>query len=120
MGKKVAELEGAELDYWVAKADGAKQVILSEGSHPVCFRMHGPKGKLYFCPSTLWEQGGPIIERKFISCVRTGLESPRLWEAWIGDGVQVLPKNGCYYGNTSLIAAMRAFVASRFGEEVED
>lgn len=63
--------------------------------------------------STNWAQGGPIIERERIN---TRDEVTR-WAAWMWD------KTRCgdvsYYGPTPLIAAMRCYVASRLGKEVE-
>lgn len=89
---KVAELEGALLDHWVARAQGIQGIV-----------------DMMFMPSTDWATGGPIIERERIS-IKQG------------------PDRGCYAyfdhrdetaaGNTPLVAAMRAYVASKFGEEV--
>lgn len=67
-----------------------------------------------FQPSTDWMQGGPIIERENISITSTDFawwECEEGWYAHIGD---------CYaHGPTPLIAAMRCYVASKLGEEVE-
>jgi len=60
-------------------------------------------------PSRFWHQGGPIIERERInvSCGKRG-------DWWAS-----MALNEKIEGPTPLIAAMRAFVASKFGEEVE-
>lgn len=60
-----------------------------------------------FHPSTDWAQGGPIIERERIH-VYAGPQ----WTAGIKPGQFV-------YGPTALIAAMRCFVASKLGNEVD-
>jgi hypothetical protein len=65
-------------------------------------------------PSTNWSQGGPIIEREGISVDRTGLA----WTADISDSV------GGYIehtesGPTPLVAAMRCYVASKLGDEIQ-
>ena len=57
-----------------------------------------------------WAQGGPIIERDKITIEYTG--DPDTWCANIRADEEV-------YGPTPLIAAMRAFVASKLGNEVE-
>lgn len=69
--------------------------------------------------STDWSQGGPIIEREEIGtqrrmpCMR-GEE----WEASGGVGAKGAGYSHAY-GPTPLIAAMRCFVASRLGDEVD-
>ena len=101
---KTADLIGAPLDWAVAKIDQP------QWSDDDC-RLWVQDYEYQYSPSTIWSQGGPLIEREEI-----GLEwGPRLkemeWLAW-------LPKNDSY-GPTPLIAAMRCFVASRLGDEVE-
>ena len=61
-------------------------------------------------PSTDWAQGGPIIEREEIEIT---LGSPDKWVASIGGEKEIET------GPTPLIAAMRCYVASKLGEEVE-
>lgn len=63
-----------------------------------------------FQPSTNWSQGGPIIERENIGLQRWNEEHE--WRSDIGGDFDS-------YGPTPLIAAMRCFVASRLGDEVE-
>lgn len=68
--------------------------------------------------STDWTDGGPIIEREKI-----GVDPDDDYDQWDAilkhsaraDGVQL----SFGRGPTPLIAAMRAFVASKLGEEVE-
>jgi len=75
-------------------------------------------------PSTDWEQGGPIIEREKIDI--------SYWtsgNAWHGacpgrmrydcEGEYIDGSDGHSDGPTPLIAAMRCFVASRLGDEVD-
>jgi len=63
-----------------------------------------------FYPSTKWSQGGPIIEQEKIDL---------LW--MFGDGwmAKQCRKGFNARGPTPLIAAMRCFVASKLGDEVE-
>jgi hypothetical protein len=74
-------------------------------------------GTRYWCPTIDWSQGGPIIERIKGFEFKQWLESKpaTCCEAHIhnyeGDWVQ--------FGPTPLIAAMRCFVVSRLGNEVE-
>jgi len=102
--KKVSELEGAELDYWVAKAEGHDFDSLEDflKDRP-SYKPHG----LYY--SSDWAQGGPIIEREKIQLVPMDNGE---WAAY-----KVKPE-GEQEGQTPLEAAMRAYVASKFGEDV--
>jgi len=66
-------------------------------------------------PSTAWEHGGPIIERARIDLIAG---SP--WRAVCGDEGDVDgPPTGLGEGPTPLVAAMRAYVASKFGEWID-
>ena len=65
---------------------------------------------LIFAPSTNWAHGGPIIEREKLSFV---IQQANAWRASCPRYVY----HG--YGPTPLVAAMRCFVASRLGDEVE-
>jgi hypothetical protein len=130
---KVAELTCAELDYWVAKAEGMPLVSeLSEigmaaaGMAPPCiFLKDGVYGIASadksgkWEPSTNWSQGGPVIEREGVDLEHhkesvLGKEET-WWEAYYRADVCQ-----CFTADTPLIAAMRAYVASKFGDEVED
>ena len=71
--------------------------------------------------ATDWSKGGPIIEREGFDLeyhdeLVLGT-SEKWWEAYRrsddGSGCQ------CFTGPTPLVAAMRAYVASKFGETVE-
>jgi hypothetical protein len=70
-----------------------------------------------FFPSIDWSQGGPIIEREGISVWRRDGE----WAATDGDVVYEEEVTGPKWkGPTALIAAMRAYVASKFDNEVPE
>jgi hypothetical protein len=61
--------------------------------------------------STDWAQGGPIIEREEI-CVLAPVRG--LWRSRSS-----INMGRTHYGPTPLIAAMRCYVASKLGDEVE-
>lgn len=108
---KVSELTGAELDFWVAKAEGFNNVFIEDGEalspdpeDTVAWDVH----KF----STDWSQGGPIIDREEIELVhRNGMDGRTLW---------AIKENIIMRGETKLIAAMRAYVVSKFGEDVQE
>jgi hypothetical protein len=96
---KTSELQGSALDWAVAKAIGEYK--------PVAVPAY----------STDWAQGGPIIEREkvcvaWLSKQDLGMEPEHYCVAHI-DGIYTR------YGPTPLIAAMRCYVASKLGDEVD-
>ncbi|HUG56773.1 MAG TPA: phage protein NinX family protein [Candidimonas sp.] len=98
---KVSELTGAELDYWVGKIE--KDI---QNCPFLTFR------KPY---STEWEFGGPIIERERIELTNyNGIHNGKLSTKWRA--------NNCrqFDHPLPLVAAMRAYVASKYGEEVPE
>lgn len=112
MKRKTKYLTGAALDWAVAKCEGRHiadieitQVFLTQKS----------KGSYNY--SADWAQGGPIIERECINLIYRHPNFTGLWTAfndeWDDD------KNGVNCGDTPLIAAMRCYVASKIGDEVD-
>ena len=70
-----------------------------------------------FSPSTNWAQGGPIIEREgiYINCLRQpDYYRSAVWEAWPYASTKFIQQ-----GPAPLIAAMRCYVASKLGEELD-
>lgn len=108
---KTSDLSGIALDWAVAKCEGISfEVILYCGSNTVWSgegTTYSPKR--HYRPSSDWSQGGPIIERQGIWL---GVHSNDECGAWY-------PMHQTYYGTTYLEAAMRCYVASKLGEEVE-
>ena len=104
---KTSELTGAALDWAVAKCEGRDQF----------FSLNLPKHKEHcfsrMAYSTRWALAGPIIERDIAKVERF---SEALWEAtaYTKDAQDIVQS-----GPTPLIAAMRCYVASKLGDEVE-
>jgi hypothetical protein len=63
--------------------------------------------------STDWAQGGPIIERERIGFKYTGTAME--FVAWVNGELSTMHDQ---YGPTPLIAAMRCYVASKFGDDL--
>jgi hypothetical protein len=99
---KTSELTGAALDWAVAKCEGFDPETLNTKTGVVYSLRYG-----VYAPSTNWAQAGPIIEREGIAVY---LHGPEKWCAIADDE---------YRGSTPLIAAMRCYVASKLGDEVE-
>lgn len=116
---KTSELTGAALDRAVSVAQGydydivdgqvvtGMSVLITSGDFAGC---HTDE---VFSPSTDWAQGGPIIDRERIS-IRTWTNTPVVHA--------YMPKDGAEWSSDAgspLIAAMRCYVASKLGDEVE-
>lgn len=97
---KTQDLIGPALDWAVAKCEGRIFSSL-------------PSSKHYFSPSTVWAHGGPIIEREKIA---TQFIEGR-WIAFT-HAEQACIEN-TQTGPTPLVAAMRCYVESKLGDEVE-
>jgi len=117
MKHKVSELEGALLDAAVAKAERLRHIDVDDSPHTGWYEL--PNGAVIgvrdYAPSTDWSLGGPIIEREQIAVAYHPLVEH--WAA-CGNGHRWLGLMNAT-GPTPLIAAMRAYVASKLGEEVE-
>jgi len=75
------------------------------------------------CPeySTDWAQGGPIIEREAISVVADYVDTfgSFVWFASVDDIFVDSEDAHGMHGPTPLIAAMRCYVGSKLGDEIE-
>lgn len=109
---KTNELIGKALDCAAAIAQGAVAEMQSGG---LTWLIEGAMlGYVRsYIPSEDWAQGVPIIEKEKITLKPNG----PIWVAYAkGKLVDIVyPMEG----QTALIAAMRAFVASKLGDEVE-
>lgn len=116
---KTSELTGTALDWAVAKCEGYE--IVRMRGNKITFLDRTDDGALnekQIGYSTDWSQGGQIIEREEISLSRDFDTGRVEWSAWtpapIRDDAEAFG-----YGATPLIAAMRCYVASKLGDEVE-
>jgi hypothetical protein len=118
---KTKELNGGMLDYWVAKAEDRAVDYHDLGAHGGDFvTVVDPEqsGWVFWSPSRAWADGGPIISRENIATEKIG---PIIWAATIGHQEKTRQLGNAYeHGETLLIAAMRAYVASKFGDEVAE
>jgi hypothetical protein len=89
---KTNELVGAALDWAVAKCEGMDYSEM-----------------FLYKPSELWETGGLIIQHERIS----------LWCDGFGDWEAKQYGKHEMWASTPLVAAMRCYVASKLGDEVQ-
>ena len=102
---ETGKLIGAALDWAVSQCEGRG-----------CLPATAVWDRAHFKPSTDWAQGGPIIEREEIN-----LEMPRegLWTAQMFAKPYNRRVTHTASAETPLIAAMRCYVASKLGDEIE-
>ena len=106
----VSELEGAELDAAVATAEGEAIDRISDDT--VFVRIADTGGIAGYAPSRDWLRAGPIIERERIELQNHAASDG--WWAGIRQHAGVNKAGGTIAtGPTPLIAAMRAYVASK-------
>ena len=119
---KVSEATKNQLNWLVAKCEGydpqwseVREDFDLNGNAQVVFLKE-------FDPTTNWSQGGPIIERGKIEVTPpvpewcNGSED----KEWMATSLPVVRGEATLeVGPTPLIAAMRCYVMSRLGEEVE-
>ncbi len=111
---KVSELEGKWLDYWTARALGLP--LCEEWDQETYIMVGTGRGDLEtFSPSSEWHVAGPIIEREEI-----GFHPMSDGKQWLATDYQIRQPHAYGQGPTPLIAAMRCYVALKFGEEVPD
>jgi hypothetical protein len=129
---KTAELTGTLLDYWVARAEGltlepyknGHRVRNKDGEVLTWIGEGQPPFLGLYAPSSNWSDGGQIIEReRFIidghRLRRFGFKARHITERKPRNGSTAY-RSSYAFGPTYLIAAMRAYVASKFGDEVPD
>ena len=116
---KTTELTGDALGWAVAKCEGilhpwgyirvqdGRTMWITPGDHETADAWH------HYSPSTDWAQGGPIIEREGITTSKT---AHGFWEAYKRPASL---QESYQTDNKPLIAAMRCYVASKLGEEVD-
>lgn len=117
---KTSELTGAALDRAVSVAQGydydivdgqvvtGMSVLITSGDFAGC---HTDE---VFSPSTNWAQGGPIKSANRIS---TEIKHDGWWVACIYDLND--DRTFIHLDHDELVAAMRCYVASKLGDEVE-
>ena len=111
MNVKTSELTGPALDYAVMVCLHPNNVGKVEFFHELRNR-HALHVSFHY--STDWSQGGPIIERERI------LIQPEIGKEGCGNAWNAISMADTEaYGPTPLVAAMRCYVASKLGDEVD-
>lgn len=128
---KTSELTGAALDWavalslgWKWKAEGKKILLARPDPRSAKLQVNATSMKVirlnYFKPTASWSIAGPIIEREKIGFWFT--------DEVVDYGGNVMRDPGWYaeslygyseVGPTPLVAAMRCYVASKLGDEVD-
>jgi hypothetical protein len=109
---KTSDLTGKALDWAVAFSQGMRTETWYANS--IAAALPGAPRATPFRPSRAWEDGGPIIEQE------------RLDVLYMGDGItehywRAEAIGGFTFAEspTPLVAAMRCYVASKLGDEID-
>lgn len=119
---KTNELTGLALDWAIAKCEGGAGLCTTPW-RTWWIKIDGEERALSkgwaqsFNPSTDWSQGGPIIERESIHTYTVFAPHGPSWCADVRDSKGNIKH--WKHGPTALIAAMRCYVASKLGDEVD-
>ena len=103
---KTSELQGAALDWAVARANGHID------DETIIRRLEPDEDGWCIAYSTDWAQGGLIIERERIT-----IDSREHGQLWVAHS-RIVGQDGII-GPTPLIAAMRCYVASKLGKNIK-
>jgi len=107
---KTSELNGAALNWAVAKCEGLLAFGYKDDMGLLLITLSTGETE-YFKPTLDWAQGGAIIERECIDLEWTGIPN--------ADFFCTIQGKYEAHGTTPLIAAMRCYVASKLGNEVQ-
>lgn len=115
---KTSELSGVGLDWAVAQVVGV-EVSMRYGRELVMVHDRGgikliESIRSVYSPHTDWSQGGPLIEREQIDIEWDGVDGQAYW--WKASHQDIVQFQ---IGHTPLIAACRAIVAAKLGDEVD-
>ena len=113
---KTSELQEEALDWAVAKCEFNEPHYEPDDWLVYVTERDSDDDGWIFKPSTDWSQGGPIIEREWLDVTPWPNESDEdlRWQCKQHDSIDCVA-----FGPTPLIAAMRCYVASKLGDEVE-
>lgn len=118
------DLDGAALDLAVAMAQGRKEIKIFAPSRPsdrgrieVRYNPEPRASTARFNPTEDWQIAGPIIERERLQITTHG-------DDWVVSSPNPVEIDGCRRyvfasGSTALVAAMRCFVETKLGDEVD-
>ena len=112
MKSKTSELTGAALDWAVALIEFPDPYY----EHDDRLVYVNGDDEFHYTPSTDWAQGGPIIEREGMAL---HMEDTHEWQAAMWWDDEDSRGDILMVGPTPLIAAMRCYVASKLGDEVD-
>ena len=119
LDRAVAKCEGKYVttiaDHTIAWDDASQEYFRRRHAHLGVWIVLGAPGVVEALPSysTDWAQGGPIVDRNRISIID---ETVNFRAGMCNAGGECIGRG---VGSTPLIAAMRCYVASKLGDEVE-
>lgn len=110
---KTSELKGIALDWAVTSIEKPGALRCGVSTWRDAWRYSPINGCYPYRWHQNWSQGGPIIEGEQLDITSDNLRPTEM--RWQADNAQDVAE----FGPTPLIAAMRCYVASKFGDEVD-
>lgn len=116
----VSDLAGVALDYWVARSlhDFVREIYFTDSGETAAIRGND-RGRPWdgrFTPSVSWEAAAAVLERAIRLDVREQSDKGAVCVAEFKGGHRASEGRG----DSLRIALLRAFVASHFGDTVDD
>jgi|APGre2960657373_1045057.scaffolds.fasta_scaffold79081_4 hypothetical protein len=113
---KTAELNGLALDYAVTLIENPDALKYGVDDWRQRRKYETKNGEFLFRWASSWAQGGLIIEREWLDITPWPNESDEKlqWQCKQHDSIDCVA-----FGPTPLIAAMRCYVASKRGDEID-
>ena len=108
---KTSELTGAALDWAVTTIEAPDALAYGIADWREQRKRTVKNSEYVYRWHQSWSQGGPIIEREFLAIEGDYNE----WRARLFDDGRIFEADG----PTPLVAAMRCYVASKLGDEVD-
>lgn len=121
-------------DHWAGVYDGDVGAFITDRGPVAAMRLRRKYDNVaeHYAPSTNWQHGGPIIERENIQLgpptnrvhrnggPNSGWGESGVWSACTWHNGANGRRSIAHHETSPLIAAMRCYVASKYGEEVPE
>ena len=118
---KVSQATNVQLDWLAGTLEKVEGLTYSERTKK-CYGYDERKLMVRYSPTTSWAQGGEIIGREIGNLWKHNKLDPSEFDVWTAAAYHKAPDGTLLYyeeGPTPLVAAMRCFISSRLGDEVE-
>lgn len=114
---RIDELDGARLDYFVARAEGLDAALIHGNGMDYCRIDVQGVGHMVYVPTQNWTLLGPILKRQRYLIYPRAAEPGAREVVWLAEAQLNSKFNGMYIATSPEIAICRLRVAEAFGQE---